>query len=90
MEPSKVISAFFSGEVPISISTTFLDLVDELNDALEQLQLPSEIQCIYNPTIYARRTFEMYVQKYCNTKKHIMYFGMNPGPWGMSQTGVRN
>ncbi|KAI8425188.1 hypothetical protein MSG28_007012 [Choristoneura fumiferana] len=46
------------------------------------------IECIYNPTLYARQTFEIYIRKYCNTKKDIMYFGMNPGPWGMSQTGV--
>lgn len=86
MEPS-VVSEFFSWDIPIS--TKFLDLIDELNVSLEQLHLPSEIQCIYNPTVYARHTFEIFVQKYCNSKKDIMYFGMNPGPWGMSQTGVR-
>lgn len=87
MGTSEVISEFFSRELPLS--TKFIDLIDELNNALEGFQLPGEVQCVYNPTIYARHTFEMYVRKYCNTKKPIMYFGMNPGPWGMSQTGVR-
>lgn len=68
----------------------FLHITDELNIALEQFKLPSLVECIYNPTIYARNTFEMYIRKYCNTRKQIMYFGMNPGPWGMSQTGVSN
>lgn len=77
-------------EITVSedLSDDFLHIADELNIALEQFRLPSLVDCIYNPTIYARYTFEMYIRKYCNTKKHIMYFGMNPGPWGMSQTGV--
>ncbi|CAH2983299.1 unnamed protein product [Chilo suppressalis] len=86
MEPAEVISSFFSKEIPIT--TKFLDLVDEVNNSLEQLDLPKTVQCVYNPTIYARYTFEKYVYKYCSSKKRIMYFGMNPGPWGMSQTGV--
>ncbi|KAL4709369.1 hypothetical protein ACJJTC_013658 [Scirpophaga incertulas] len=83
---SQIVSSFFSTQV--SISTKFLEVLDQLNNSLEELQLLRSIKCIYNPTKYARRTFEMYVQKYCNTEKQIMYFGMNPGPWGMSQTGV--
>ncbi|CAG9789211.1 unnamed protein product [Diatraea saccharalis] len=90
MEPTEVntevISSYFSRE--IDLSCKFIDLIDELNSSLELLELPKSIQCIYNPTIYARHTFEKYVCKYCNTKKQIVYFGMNPGPWGMSQTGV--
>ncbi|CAG9789212.1 unnamed protein product, partial [Diatraea saccharalis] len=90
MEPTEVntevISSYFSRE--IDLSCKFIDLIDELNSSLELLELPKSIQCIYNPTIYARHTFEKYVCKYCNTKKQIVYFGMNPGPWGMSQTGI--
>lgn len=90
MEP-KVISLFFSEETPQSedVGEKFLSLIDELNNSLNHITLPGIIKCVYNPTIYARHTFEMYIRKYCNTKKAIMYFGMNPGPWGMSQTGVR-
>lgn len=95
---TKVVSSFFvntekkyaySNTKHTDISEDFLDLIDELNLALEQFNMPATVHCVYNPTIYARRTFEMYIRKYCNTKKPIMYFGMNPGPWGMSQTGVR-
>ncbi|XP_046971676.1 single-strand selective monofunctional uracil DNA glycosylase [Vanessa cardui] len=71
-----------------SISEEYLEIVDEVNDSLREFTLPAAVKCVYNPTVYARQTFEMYVRKYCNTKKTIMYFGMNPGPWGMSQTGV--
>lgn len=92
MEQS-VVSSFFckgSGESSAEdLSDDFLNIIDELNMSLEQYQMPKKVQAVYNPTIYARHTFEMYVRKYCNTTKPIMYFGMNPGPWGMSQTGVR-
>lgn len=89
-----VVSTFFVNTAHLSRSKTnlcddLLHIVDELNLALEQLKLPPIVHCVYNPTIYARTTFEMYVRKYCNTVKPILYFGMNPGPWGMSQTGVR-
>ncbi|KAJ2944781.1 hypothetical protein O0L34_g1671 [Tuta absoluta] len=97
----EVVSSFFNAEAnTISEDFTkntgdtnklyddFLHIIDELNISLDHLILPSTVKCVYNPTIYARRTFEMYIKKYCNTKKSVMYFGMNPGPWGMSQTGV--
>ncbi|XP_013171163.1 PREDICTED: single-strand selective monofunctional uracil DNA glycosylase [Papilio xuthus] len=94
---TEVVSTFFC-EKPLvlenenkeveDLSTEFLHLIDDLNNKLEIFQFPAAIKCIYNPTIYARHTFEMYVRKYCNTKKSIMFFGMNPGPFGMSQTGV--
>ncbi|XP_031769236.2 single-strand selective monofunctional uracil DNA glycosylase isoform X3 [Galleria mellonella] len=91
MEP-EVMSSFFYQEIPcnknLDLCNEFLDLIDELNNNLEQLHLPKKVECVYNPTIYARNTFEMYIRNYCNTKKRIMFFGMNPGPWGMSQTGV--
>ncbi|CAH0594158.1 unnamed protein product [Chrysodeixis includens] len=94
---SQVVSSFFfnsgdsayeEGDFREDISDDFLHLADELNLSLEQYKIPPKVQNVYNPTIYARHTFEMYIRKYCNTKKKIVYFGMNPGPWGMSQTGV--
>ncbi|XP_068619260.1 single-strand selective monofunctional uracil DNA glycosylase [Battus philenor] len=90
---TEVVSTFFSHcedkyVEEENICELFLEIVDELNKKLESFQFPAAIKCIYNPTIYARNTFEKYVKKYCNTIKPIMFFGMNPGPFGMSQTGV--
>ncbi|XP_069360808.1 single-strand selective monofunctional uracil DNA glycosylase [Maniola hyperantus] len=91
----EVVSSFFSSEEtnkiqesPNDLSDEFLELADEMNEDLNEFKLPPAVKCVYNPSIYARYTFEMYARKYCNTKKKIMFFGMNPGPWGMSQTGV--
>ncbi|XP_047033578.1 single-strand selective monofunctional uracil DNA glycosylase [Helicoverpa zea] len=91
MEP-EVVSSFFCNTLQDKsspdISEEFLNLADELNLSLEQFEIPKKVEAVYNPTIYARETFEMYVKKYCNSPKPIIYFGMNPGPYGMSQTGV--
>lgn len=94
----EVKSSFFTSASSISssensktnISDDALELIDDLNRKLDEFNLPASVKCVYNPSIYARYTFEMYIKKYCNTKKKILYFGMNPGPWGMSQTGVGN
>ena len=43
---------------------------------------------IYNPLIYARKAYEEYVTRYGGSPKRVVFMGMNPGPWGMAQTGV--
>ena len=43
---------------------------------------------VYNPADYARAACEQYLCKYANGKKRVLFLGMNPGPWGMAQTGI--
>jgi single-strand selective monofunctional uracil DNA glycosylase len=42
----------------------------------------------YNPLDYAWRAHELYLRRYGNTTKRVIFLGMNPGPFGMSQTGI--
>ena len=42
---------------------------------------------VYNPLNYAHEGFEKYL-RYSEGKKRVVFLGMNPGPWGMAQTGV--
>lgn len=44
--------------------------------------------CVYNPLVYARRPHEAYLQHYAKKEPEALLIGMNPGPWGMAQTGV--
>ncbi|MFM1904680.1 MAG: hypothetical protein RLZZ440_2580 [Planctomycetota bacterium] len=44
--------------------------------------------CIYNPLVYARRSHEAYLARYAVQGVEALLVGMNPGPWGMAQTGV--
>ena len=44
--------------------------------------------CVYNPLAYARRPHEAYLRRYAKREPEALLVGMNPGPWGMAQTGV--
>lgn len=74
--------------ISTSISDRLLSTEQELCTKLLGVTFPSSIQYIYNPLEYAFETHAMYVRKYCTGVKKILFVGMNPGPWGMSQTGV--
>lgn len=44
---------------------------------------------VYNPLRYARAPHELYLERFGATPGRVALFvGMNPGPWGMAQTGV--
>jgi single-strand selective monofunctional uracil DNA glycosylase len=46
------------------------------------------VSCRYNPLVYARKPHEDYLQRYGAEPREILLLGMNPGPFGMVQTGV--
>src|SRR5580704_6843533 len=43
---------------------------------------------VYNPLEYAWAAHELYLRKYGAGRKRVVFLGMNPGPFGMAQTGV--
>ncbi|MFK8114854.1 MAG: uracil-DNA glycosylase family protein [Rubripirellula sp.] len=43
---------------------------------------------IYNPLSYAWKSHQKYLAKLPDTGTRVVFLGMNPGPWGMAQTGV--
>lgn len=43
---------------------------------------------VYNPLNYAWELHRDYLEKFGNRGAKILLLGMNPGPWGMAQTGV--
>ncbi|XP_076667158.1 single-strand-selective monofunctional uracil-DNA glycosylase [Andrena cerasifolii] len=82
-------------DVAVASDSTLVDITEELlslerNLAIElgKIKFPLPIEYVYSPLEYAFDTHAMYVKKYCTTVKRILFLGMNPGPWGMSQTGV--
>jgi single-strand selective monofunctional uracil DNA glycosylase len=46
------------------------------------------IAAVYNPLEYAIRPHNEYLKLAASAPKKIIFLGMNPGPWGMAQTGV--
>lgn len=43
---------------------------------------------VYLPLDYAREPHEEYLRRYGSSPKRVIFLGMNPGPFGMAQTGV--
>lgn len=43
---------------------------------------------VYNPLEYAWNNHEAYIRRYGHQRGRILMVGMNPGPWGMAQTGL--
>ena len=55
---------------------------------VDSLVFSSPITHVYNPLVYAWRMHAAYLGAYGEGTKRILFLGMNPGPWGMAQTGV--
>ncbi|XP_048856369.1 single-strand-selective monofunctional uracil-DNA glycosylase 1 isoform X5 [Brienomyrus brachyistius] len=70
------------------VGSRFLQVELELNVRLRQLAFPEPVQYTYNPLEYAWDTHCNYVSTYCHGNQSILFLGMNPGPFGMAQTGV--
>jgi len=59
-----------------------------LRDAVSALLFQPPVAMVYNPLEYAWTVHELYLRKYGGGRKRVVFVGMNPGPWGMAQTGV--
>lgn len=46
------------------------------------------VSTVYNPLDYAWAPFERYLELGAREGQQVLLLGMNPGPWGMAQTGV--
>ncbi|NOT01979.1 MAG: single-stranded DNA-binding protein [Phycisphaerales bacterium] len=55
---------------------------------VDRLQFGRPVTHVYDPLVYARAAHEQYVERYGRGTREIVLLGMNPGPWGMAQTGV--
>jgi single-strand selective monofunctional uracil DNA glycosylase len=63
-------------------------LIRSIIKDLKDLEFKSPVSHVYNPLEYAQDAYEAYVALYGIPPKEIILLGMNPGPWGMAQTGV--
>lgn len=70
------------------ISAQLVAAAKELRQAVSRLRFGAPVAHFYNPLDYAWLAHEFYLRKYGRTRKRVMFLGMNPGPFGMVQTGV--
>jgi single-strand selective monofunctional uracil DNA glycosylase len=52
------------------------------------LRFDDPVTHVSNPLLHARKPHDLYLEKYGGLPGRTLLLGMNPGPWGMSQTGV--
>jgi len=53
-----------------------------------RLKFAPPVDYVYNPLEYAWKPHRIYLERYAAGKAQVMLLGMNPGPFGMAQTGV--
>lgn len=46
------------------------------------------VVAVYDPLDYAWNAFAEYVRRFGGKPGRVLFLGMNPGPWGMTQTGI--
>ena len=59
-----------------------------LADALRDLEFAAPVCCVYRPLDYAWQPYRRYLENFGRGTKRVLLLGMNPGPFGMAQTGV--
>jgi single-strand selective monofunctional uracil DNA glycosylase len=69
-------------------SEPILAAARQLADACDAQRFPPPVHTVYNAYRYAWAGHAAYVRRYGGSRKRVVYLGMNPGPWGMAQTGV--
>jgi len=65
-----------------------LTITDELGAALRRLRFGPPVEHVYRPLDYARPMWAEYVRRWGHAPGRVLLVGMNPGPWGMAQTGI--
>ena len=55
---------------------------------MDQLRFGAPVTHVYNPLDYAWAAHRSFIRRYGTTRKRVIYLGMNPGPFGMAQTGI--
>jgi single-strand selective monofunctional uracil DNA glycosylase len=59
-----------------------------LSASVDALRFCDPVSYVYNPLDYAWDLHKQYLERFGQGRKEVLYLGMNPGPWGMAQTGV--
>jgi len=92
LSPNWAVNGVLSGNADttcLSLPDMVLSLEQQLCSELLQLDYTSPVSHIYNPIEYAIEPHKQFLHRYCSDYKEILFLGMNPGPYGMAQTGVR-
>jgi len=73
---------------PMSAIKKSIAAARKLSKAVDKLHFGEPVSHVYNPLSYAWAAHEQYLGLMNPGGCRVLLLGMNPGPWGMAQTGV--
>lgn len=72
----------------MTVADELVRIARSLARAVDRLHFGAPVVHVYNPLDYAWPMHEAYLRRFGATRKRVVFVGMNPGPFGMMQTGV--
>jgi len=72
----------------MSIASKLQAAALELREEVTALRFAAPVTHVYNPLEYAWPPQEAYIRRFGANRKRAVFLGMNPGPYGMAQTGI--
>jgi len=74
--------------MPESVADDLVRAAELLRDAVDALAFAAPVAHVYNPLRYAMGPYREYVHRFASGTRPVLLLGMNPGPFGMMQTGI--
>lgn len=73
---------------PNNVTKDIVKAAKKLSRDASKIDFSSAAPWVYNPLQYAWKSHEQFLARYAKPTCRYLLIGMNPGPWGMAQTGV--
>jgi single-strand selective monofunctional uracil DNA glycosylase len=67
---------------------TLVETALSLRADVAALTFASPVAAVYQPLVYAWQPHRLYLERFGMGARPVLLLGMNPGPFGMAQTGV--
>jgi single-strand selective monofunctional uracil DNA glycosylase len=71
-----------------AVPKKLVKITRDLSRSVGSLRFEPPTSHVYNPLEYARGPVEQYLERFARPHPRAIMLGMNPGPYGMAQTGV--
>lgn len=72
----------------MGLADPLVEAAQALSATLAPLAFAAPVTHVYNPLDYAWAMHAQYLHRFANQPKRVIFLGMNPGPFGMVQTGI--
>ena len=70
------------------VAEQLISAAQSLSSRLSEMSFGPPVSHVYDPLIYAWDAHELYLRRYASGTRRVVFLGMNPGPFGMVQSGV--